>query len=187
MTLSMAGQAPSRAKPRGRPVRTLIVGLVILAGGLLGLVPLGLEWSSADSSSGWPSAKGVVTSSSLSSTKHLGAGSSENWTVHVTYSFKVGGKSRIGSAIHKGGFPSYDSKAEARAVLSRYGDGTAVTVFYDPADPSDAVLEPGVSAATSSLAVGALLVGLVVALGVTVVSQSVRRIRAQRAVGAGGP
>jgi uncharacterized protein DUF3592 len=177
----MAANAPSPTRPRGRPVRTLIVGLVILVGGLLGLVPLGLEWGSADASSDWPSTRGAVTSSSLSSTKHVRAGSSETWTVHVSYSYKVGGASHVGTAIHKGGFPSYDSKSEARAVLSRYGEGAAVTVFYDPSNPSDAVLEPGVGAATGSLGVGALLVGLVVALGTAVVVQSVRRIRAERA------
>jgi hypothetical protein len=177
----MAVNAPSQGAPRGRPVRTLIVGLVILVGGLIGLVPLGLEWSSADSSSGWPSTRGRVTNSSLSSTKRVGGGSAETWTVHVSYSYAVGGKSHVGSAIHKGSFPSYDSKAEARAVLGRYGDGASVTVFYDPSDPSDAVLEPGVAAATSSLELGALLIALVIALGTTVVFQSVRRIRAQQA------
>jgi Protein of unknown function (DUF3592) len=39
----------------------------------------------------------------------------------------------------------YSSTAAGRAqdIVARYPDGAAVTVYYDPVDPSDSVLEPG--------------------------------------------
>jgi hypothetical protein len=162
--------------PGGRPGRTMVAGLVILVGALVGFLFLLQEWRTADVSGGWPQTTGTITTSSLSASKHLRSGH-ETWTVHVAYSFSVGGKAYRGSVIHLGGFPSYDSKAEAHAVQARFADGATVAVFYDPGEPSNAVLERGMDAAAGSLGVGALLVGLVTALGAVVVFQSYRRMR----------
>lgn len=168
--------ATSTARPGGQPTRTLVVGLVIAAAALFGYTRLYREWRTADVSSTWPTTPGTVTASSI--TMHQ-RGSAKTWTAHVAYVYNVSGATHRGTLIHLGGFPSYDSETEARAVQARYAEGATPVVFYDPTNPATAVLEPGAAAARSSLALGATLLALVLALGLLVVFQSVRRIRTQ--------
>jgi hypothetical protein len=55
----------------------------------------------------------------------------------VTYSFSVGGVTYQGTRVSLGNI----SGTYAQEALARYPAGASVTVFYDPADPSDCVLE----------------------------------------------
>ena len=50
--------------------------------------------------------------------------------------------------------------SDAQATVDRYRAGTTIRVYYDPQNPFEAVLDPGVGALTYGL----LLVGLVVIL-----------------------
>ena len=152
------------------------MGLLILAGALVGFVRLHREWKSADVSATWPRAAGMIESSSLTEQQRVGSGH-RTWTVRLRYRYLADGKPQEGSVIHLGGFPSYDSEAEARAVQAHYAEGKTVEVAYNPAAPSTAVLEPGSAAAASSLRLGAVLLLVLLALGLTVVIQSVLRMR----------
>jgi hypothetical protein len=166
--------------PRGgRPARTMVFGLVIVCGALFGFFRLYREWRTADVSGNWPQTVGTMKASSLVVRQRVGGGGHKTWTVQVAYAYSVDGKPQQGSVIHLGGFPSYDSEAEARALQARFAEGATVPVFYDPAEPANAVLEPGAHAAASSLGLGATLLGILLALGLTVVVQSYRRIKAQ--------
>ncbi|SFD17894.1 Protein of unknown function [Bosea sp. CRIB-10] len=55
----------------------------------------------------------------------------------VTYSFSVGGVTHQGTRVSLGDI----SGKHAQVALARYPAGASVTVYYDPADPSDCVLE----------------------------------------------
>jgi hypothetical protein len=160
----------------------MVVGLVIVCGALVGFFSLYRQWKTAEASGRWPQTAGTITSSSITLRERIGAGGAKTWTVHVAYTYVVDGKPRDGTVIHLGGFPSYDSAERAREVQAKYAEGSAIPVFYDPVDPASAVLEAGAPAAAGSLALGATLLGLVLALGLTVVFQSYRRLRAQWAV-----
>jgi len=55
----------------------------------------------------------------------------------VTYSFSIGGVTHQGTRVSLGDI----SGKHAQVALARYPAGASVTVYYDPADPSDCVLE----------------------------------------------
>ena len=152
---------------------------MLLCGALFGFFMLYLQWTAADASGTWPKTTGTISTSSITHRETLGGGPHDAWTVDVKYTYSVEGKTYEGTAIHLGSFRSYSTEAEARAVQAAYPEGATTTVSYDPAAPASAVLEPGSSAATSSLELSALLLGLVLALGITVVIQSLRRLKAQ--------
>ena len=83
----------------------------------------------------WPSVTGTVLTSMLE------VRNSEDGTVNyplVQYGYQVGGQtfqgSRIAPGMEVGG-------SGAGKVIARYPVGTQVPVFYNPQNPSDAVLE----------------------------------------------
>ena len=122
----------STLSPRG-------ILLVLLA--LATLLPcLALpKYLRAKSSSQWPRAAGVITSS------HLVAGSFKQMKGYrgvVHYRYQVGSAEYSGSRLSFG----RDHLAVRDAwqkVLDTYPAGKTVDVYYDPKDPSFAILEPG--------------------------------------------
>ncbi len=80
----------------------------------------------------------------------------------VTYRYKIGTKEYLGRALNAGGY--LPTRATVAQLLAGYQRGQEVTVWYDPNNPSRAVLEPGVSRANYwGLAGGAGLLGIGVA------------------------
>jgi hypothetical protein len=170
--------APTPRRAGGKPKRTLVIGLVLVCGALYGFFRVYGQWATSDASGSWPKTAATISASSIVHRETLGGGGRDAWTVHVTYDYSVDGKKREGTAIHLGSFPSYSSEAEARAVQAAYPEGATTSVSYDPADPASAVLEPGFTAAASSLELSVVLLGMVFALGLAAVVQSLRRLKA---------
>lgn len=110
-------------------------------------IGLGLSWwgwtivRNARASAGWPVVQGVITESEIEfSTDEDG----DTWTPRVAYTYMVNGLSYENYTI-KFGETSYGSERTALEVQARYPIGQTVDVYYDPADPDRAVLEPGIS------------------------------------------
>jgi len=72
----------------------------------------------------------------------------------VRYSYVVNGEEYIGTHIAFGGQQGYSRPAQAEAVLARYPEGGRVTVYYNPDNPREAVLERRMSTPWVLLAVG---------------------------------
>jgi hypothetical protein len=74
---------------------------------------------------------------------------------YITYVYWVSGREFSG---HRLNFDvrqlEYD---EAKAIVQRYPPGANVRVYYDPRNPSDCVLEPGMQPSTMDLPVCALV------------------------------
>jgi Protein of unknown function (DUF3592) len=95
----------------------------------------------------WPSVAGVVTRSSLAPTPLEDDGS-----LDLAYRYRVAG------VTYQGGRLAYGKRwqAKARETIERYPVGRPVTVFYDPACPGRAVIEPdGGGSAVGLAALGA--------------------------------
>jgi len=86
----------------------------------------------------WPTVQGVITVSETL----FHHGRFEGYTGNIRYRYRVGDKEYLGTrlsfeAVHLG------TQDNWRQVLAPYPLGKTVTVFYDPAHPDVAVLEPG--------------------------------------------
>lgn len=84
----------------------------------------------------WSSTMGTVSNSYLER-RRSSKGGSVNYPV-VQYSYQVGGQAYHGSKIAPG---MEVGGTGAGKVVERYPAGAQVMVFYDPQNPSDAVLE----------------------------------------------
>src|SRR5262245_42686043 len=82
----------------------------------------------------WQQVSGAIVASS--------AGFGSQFFPEVQYRYAIGGRTHLGleirSHLFMGNFPGY-----ARRVLAKFPVGATVTVYVDPANPANAVLEPG--------------------------------------------
>ena len=112
----------------------------------------------------WLTAPGEVLTSELETHRsHTRSGTSTTYLPKVTYRYHIMGQTYTGNAIGFG--KSTYGRGKAEAILARYPLGGQLSVRYDPADPTKAVLETKAAGFTNYLIVGiALLVmGIVTA------------------------
>jgi cytochrome c-type biogenesis protein CcmH/NrfF len=123
----------------------------------------------ATASTRWRATDGRVLSSGVNS--HYGMHHTMTFEPQVVYEYQSGGQLYHGERVSFGVTAGTSSPDWADRVVARYPPGSSVQVFYDPASPSEAVLEHsgamGLKILTTVLtAVELLLVALVV-LGLT--------------------
>jgi len=106
----------------------------------------------------WPTTVGSILMSTLES-RRTSNGSHAQYPV-VLYSYHVNGRSYEGNRIAPG--PLVGGTGAA-GIMARYASGSAVTVHYNPKDPSDATLEVKM-AASFWLWFALILVDVVLAL-----------------------
>lgn len=110
-----------------------------VAGLILGAVAAGIVLiagfyrDQARRSRRWPSTLGTITASAPPLAP-------DAVYPEVTYSYEVAGHTYTSGRIAFGS-PSPNPAGTGDPATSRYGPGRAVTVYYDPANPADAVLE----------------------------------------------
>ena len=128
----------------------------VLFCGACGLVTLTFLLSNrrdAMTAARWPTAAGTVLSSKPVSRRILAPGrgnqTMEVWSPLVEFSYRVGERDYHGARIAFGAAVS-GGRDLAEATVARYPTGSAVTVHYDPANPSFSVLEPRVAFAWPS-------------------------------------
>jgi hypothetical protein len=95
-------------------------------------------WRSND----WPSAVAVVTSATIRQTSQPRS-SGAAWTPEITYSYQVDGVVYESSGIRFGSMESTDREWVERQVNERFAVGKELVAFYDPENPSRAVIEKG--------------------------------------------
>jgi hypothetical protein len=106
-------------------------------------------------SSHWPSVEGVIDSSGF------GGGNSPTRRVFLHYHFMVNGVRYEGTRFTPTG-EYHGNEANADAFAAEHSPGQVVRVFYDPHDPSNAVLRPGLDTWQYLVAVGFVVVFLIV-------------------------
>jgi hypothetical protein len=133
----MLGPAPA-ALPEGR-ARVVFAVLLLLGAGAV-LFGFGI-YSSGAASAGWPTASGVVEASRVTSSRDSDGGTT--YGASVEYGYTVRGRGYRSRKVTAGDYSSSD-RSRAEGIVSKYPAGRQVAVRYDPANPSEAVLEPGV-------------------------------------------
>jgi len=106
----------------------------------------------ADESANWPKVEGVVSNSSVRTYTPVGqmnrafTDSDSTYYPEFRYTYTVDRQTYTSSRYSLGesgqGFPD---REDAQKAASEHPAGSKVDVFYDPADPSSAVLRPGSS------------------------------------------
>jgi len=137
----------------------LLFGAVFAGMGGFVLVRLVQQLLRGPRSAAWPSVQGRIEQSEVRET------AGEQRLPHLRYRYQVDGQDHEGR--HVDWAVRRMPREAAEALVARYPVGAAVEVFYDPAKPAIAVLEPGsdhnqrLAAILGGIAAGAfLLLGL---------------------------
>lgn len=121
------------------PRRVLVIfGTVFVGVGLA--IALGAAWllERAAAPAEWPTTAGLVITSEVASGTDTD-GTRLYWP-NVEYRYGVNDSTYVGTRV-RAILTRTSSDGPARRVVARYPAGAAVTVFYDPADPSSALLD----------------------------------------------
>jgi len=137
------------------------IALIFTAVGGGFLAWIGLNFVYAVLSRGWPRTVGTIVVSDLQRSTDSEGGYS--YRPEVTYRYSVNGQEFVASRTRFGDRLELSWSAPAVRVVRRYPVGAVIPVHYDPDDPADAVLEPGVN---GLLFVGAAFGGVFTLLGV---------------------
>ena len=117
----------------------LVAGIIVFVLIILNVIFLGVIFfmrRKMAAVSQWPSTMGTVNASYLES-RSSSEGGSTNYPV-VQYSYHVGGQTYQNSKLAPG--PEVGGTGAGK-VVARYPAGAQVMVFYNPENPSEAVLE----------------------------------------------
>lgn len=139
--------------PLSRGCTWLVAGILGASG--LALLALGLcLWVPAQRSNSWPTVSGLITGHRIESSRY-GKKLTYDYTVGVDYVYEVERIRHTGHSFSHAAatlpLPSYKSREAAEAAYASepsfrdWQAGQRVTVFYDPTNPADSVLQKGVS------------------------------------------
>ena len=134
------------------PIFTFM-GIALLSVGILNI-------RKGSASNDWPTTRGEVFTSEVqsrleTSDSSSGSGSRRRrktttttvYWAEMKYSYVVEGVSFEGDRVDYGMESRSSKRTRADEIVALYPVGEEVLVYYDPSDPSEAVLEPGVGAA----------------------------------------
>lgn len=118
----------------------------------------------ADSSQNWPSISGTITTAEVKkSVSHDDDGDETiNYYPYVEYTYQVAGKQYSAKRLSFGAQVAPNNPAPVQEKLQKYPVGGQVAVYYDPQNPSDAVLERQAGGFKMGLIIG--IVCLVISL-----------------------
>ncbi len=148
----------------GFPVIGIICGGFILL--LFGAIGILLIFKSVNdkkkvgASASWPSTPGSITRSSIA--ESVSTSDDDNITHYypqLTYKYQVAGTTYEGKRIMFGAVES-GSHTKAQTTITRYPVGTSVSVYYNPADPKEAVLERQSKSSNIMLILGIVFLGM---------------------------
>ncbi|MFN2145679.1 MAG: DUF3592 domain-containing protein [Anaerolineales bacterium] len=157
--------APSPPTTAPRPKSSYITALILIPVGLL-LAAVSLYFGAQQRTSlDWPAVAGVVVNSYVE--EYRDADQSPSYYARVVFQYTVEEEVYASQQVSFGIVKSYASQNGAAKALQAYPVGKMVSVYYDPADPTNAVLERGTSQITPFLWLGGglTLLGLFALVG----------------------
>jgi hypothetical protein len=99
----------------------------------------------------WPTVEGEIAHSAiLYQTNTTNTNDRATFKADISYRYKINGKNYSSAKVSHLDFAT-SSTSRAQSLVERYPDKSRVTVCYNPADPSEAVLEPGSTGGISIL------------------------------------
>ncbi len=113
--------------------RLLLKFLLIVFPLVMGILFIGIgirNHSLGKQSESWPSVQGNLAGESMSARKKK--------RVHISYEYRVKDVTYKNSRVN-----FQDDKASKKKIRSQYNVGDTLTVYYNPDDPDQSVLQPG--------------------------------------------
>lgn len=132
-----------KSDTRAMGVRCCIAGVVFLLLGIAGFVGMQMASSYAGRAQQWPSVDGkIVTSEVSTATSRFKYGVRTTLVADIEYAYTVNGENYQGEHLRL--LPMLHMKPDGTPedLVARYPVGRSVEVYYDPGNPSAAVLTP---------------------------------------------
>jgi hypothetical protein len=136
---------------KGVPLFAFAFPAVAILGAILSLVAFVRGLRLARASARWPTAAGTITTADV--IEEVTEDTSDNdrstirkiyrYQVDLRYAYQVAKRDFVGTAENWGWTEVYGLREVAEKAAGRYTPGQPVIVYYDPAQPGNAVLEPG--------------------------------------------
>lgn len=125
------------------------IGLAVVCGALAALcIGIGaVNLRDARRSEAWPRTSGEIVHAEVE--EHVTVRrdkDGERTSTDISYASNIAYTYRVAGREHQGQRVRWDwelERTDAEATVARYPVGSGVTVYYDPDDPANAVLEPG--------------------------------------------
>ena len=133
----------------------IVCGLIFGVAGLFLLILGFRQFRTSKASVDWPSVEGQVSIATVEMKVESGDnGTSRKYSPRVVYNYSVAGQQYTSDQVVIGARAWYPSQIKAETKLM-YQSGQQVTVYYDPENPDQAVLEAGATrGAWGTLAIG---------------------------------
>jgi hypothetical protein len=154
--------------------KTVEIVLRVVGTGIVGIGALTAYgtirmWLKNSQTRNWPTVPGMIVSSELESqTERHHRKPITTYGAGIRYAYEVEGKAYESDQVQLGGTSETSQPGESERMVARYPEGKRVTVYYDPADPATATIEPGALGGIFNMAMvagGSMLVGgIIVAL-----------------------
>lgn len=132
-----------------------IIGVLVVAYFIAkpGYEQLSEGWESRD----WPETGGLVTLSKIS--HQTDVDEEDVFTFNIEYAYQVDGKKYRNSKYSPR--PIQDNDADDLAeYLQKHPEGSTIVVFYNPADPAQSLIEPGMKFGSWMVLIIGSLIGL---------------------------
>lgn len=120
-------------------------GIIVAA--VLGLIALFIllravrGWMAASTSRAWPTVSGRVLNSSLIRTARRGTSGGGSYVPMIVYEYQVDGKVYRSNRYSFGSQIGTGFSGIASRVVDQYPEGATIDVYYNPDNPSEAVLK----------------------------------------------
>ncbi len=146
----------------------IIFCLVFVGIGVSMLIKLVASFRKASQSKQWSTTKGEIISSELDAQTSADeeGNRSTTYIAQVFFRYQVGGLEYESSRINFNYGMRTSNIRKQQSIVEQYPQGSAVTVFYDPDNPEESVLERRVNGAFTTILVSAvfIIIGLIVAV-----------------------
>jgi hypothetical protein len=142
----------------------ILFELALIGLGILLIRKNSKDKKKAAESLAWPTILGRVTCSQVEVSESSDEdGTSYTYTPHIEYAYILNGQTYTSNQVAFGGVTGTGNTKKSQLVVNQYPLNAVVKVFFNPANPNEAVLEQ----VTGSGAKGALIGGIVlVVIGV---------------------
>ena len=125
--------------PTPKPGASPLFGIIVMiVGGIMLAITAYIDTQS-QASQDWPSTEGVVVASQIE--EYRDADQEASYTPRIIYEYTVDGQRYASQQLKFSIEQSYGTQNGANKILSGYPIGKPVIVYYDPATPTNAVLD----------------------------------------------